>query len=246
MASWIVHLRIAENLLGIHPSLNPELFSIGNIAPDSGIPDANWENFTPPPAVTHFENPNSQAFHSGDLVFYRQHLHNGVTLSGDPDRFSVLFGYFAHLVTDNLWSIRIGRPTRKRYLSQFEADPKFIWEVKKDWYGLDFIYIRDHPDCLFWRIFTRCQYNRNDLDFIPLEAIQQRIAYIQEYYQSSGPEVQAAYRRPYIYLSKEGMDAFVSEASDLIEAIYHHLWVSMLPFESQASTMELVGFTEDN
>ncbi|MBN1303008.1 MAG: hypothetical protein JXA13_01130 [Anaerolineales bacterium] len=32
-------------------------FAIGNIAPDSGIPDENWENLEPPPEVTHFKKP---------------------------------------------------------------------------------------------------------------------------------------------------------------------------------------------
>ena len=240
MASWIVHLRIAENLIASMPALNPVLFGIGNIAPDSGIPDATWENFNPPPAVTHFENPHSQVYRSGDLAFYRQYLQPSLTLIDDPDRFSFLFGYFAHLVTDNLWSLRIGRPTHTRYQSQFEADPKFIWEVKKDWYGLDFIYVRDHPDCLFWRIFIHCSYDRRDLDFLPVEALQQRIAYIQDYYQSKGPEVEAAYQRPYIYLSKEQMDQFVSEASAIIEAIYHNLWIAALPLQVKESTLELV------
>ncbi len=240
MASWIVHLRIAENLIGSIQALNPTLFSIGNIAPDSGIPDANWENFTPPPAVTHFENKLSQSYRSGDLAFYRSYMQNGASITADPDRLSFLLGYFAHLVTDNLWSIRIGRPTMTRYRSQFEADPKFIWEVKKDWYGLDFIYVRDHPECLFWRTFVGCRYDRHDLDFLPLEALQQRIAYIQDYYQSRGPEVDEAYRRPYIYLSKDEMDRFVDEASKKIEAIYNHIWREKLPVQVQDSTLELI------
>ena len=45
MASWIVHLRIAENLLGFIPDLEPARFAVGNIAPDSWMPDEKWENF---------------------------------------------------------------------------------------------------------------------------------------------------------------------------------------------------------
>jgi len=52
MASWIVHLRLAENLLGLIPdhsaarsrrSLEPASFAVGNIAPDSGMTDEKWE-----------------------------------------------------------------------------------------------------------------------------------------------------------------------------------------------------------
>jgi len=35
MATWITHLRIAENLLDLLPTLDPERFAVGNIAPDS-------------------------------------------------------------------------------------------------------------------------------------------------------------------------------------------------------------------
>ena len=54
MASWITHLRVAENLLSQIEGLESSLFAIGNIAPDSGIPDEKWEKFNPPPEVTHF------------------------------------------------------------------------------------------------------------------------------------------------------------------------------------------------
>jgi hypothetical protein len=56
MASWIVHLRLAENLLGLIPdrlaersrrSLEPASFAVGNIAPDSGMPDEKWEKSNP-------------------------------------------------------------------------------------------------------------------------------------------------------------------------------------------------------
>ena len=39
MATWIAHLRIAENLLELIPNLDAGQFAIGNIAPDAGIPD---------------------------------------------------------------------------------------------------------------------------------------------------------------------------------------------------------------
>jgi hypothetical protein len=53
MATWITHLRIADNLLPLIAGLDEEYFAIGNLAPDSGVPDENWENFEPPPSITH-------------------------------------------------------------------------------------------------------------------------------------------------------------------------------------------------
>lgn len=54
MAIWIAHLRLAENLLARIPNLDEAQFAIGNIAPDSGVPDEKWEHFDPPKEVTHF------------------------------------------------------------------------------------------------------------------------------------------------------------------------------------------------
>jgi hypothetical protein len=45
MATWIAHLRLAENLLETIDGLEAASFALGNIAPDSGIPDEKWENF---------------------------------------------------------------------------------------------------------------------------------------------------------------------------------------------------------
>ena len=47
MASWIIHLRVAQ---GIYEKLNLEHkieFVMGNIAPDSGVPTADGTGFVP-------------------------------------------------------------------------------------------------------------------------------------------------------------------------------------------------------
>jgi hypothetical protein len=74
MATWITHLRIAENLLGLFPDLDPAPFAVGNIALDSGIPDEKWEKFTPPAEVTHFGNFTDAYRKLADLEFYRRYL----------------------------------------------------------------------------------------------------------------------------------------------------------------------------
>jgi hypothetical protein len=45
MASWIVHLRVTDKLLDQIPDLSPVEFVIGNIAPDSGVPNEDWSAF---------------------------------------------------------------------------------------------------------------------------------------------------------------------------------------------------------
>jgi hypothetical protein len=224
MASWIVHLRIAEDLLARIPALDESMFAVGNIAPDSGIPDEKWENFSPPPMVTHFQDSDDVHRSCRDLDFYRRYM-EAISLQADSREFSFLLGYFFHLVTDNLWSIHVGRPTHARFEAQFTADKNFIWEVKKDWYGLDFVYLHEHPQSLFQRVFLHADYEGVHLDFMPDEAIRERITYIQQYYQRSDDDTLAMCKRPFIYLSKDEMDDFVRKTSGRLFDIYQYLCV---------------------
>jgi hypothetical protein len=221
MATWIAHLRIAENLLASIPDLDAGQFAIGNIAPDSGIPDEKWEKFEPPPEITHFKRSASVHKDIADLDFYRRHLAH--IPPQDAARFSFRLGYFFHLITDNLWTIHIGKPTNERYAEQFAADKKFIWEVKEDWYGLDHIYVRAHPDCLYWRVFLDAQPSAADLDFLPIQALTRQLGYIKSYYQRRDEKIDAMCARPMIYLSAAEMDSFVLEASVRLEKIYQTL-----------------------
>lgn len=164
MASWIVHLRIAENLLAKFPELDESQFAIGNIAPDSGLPDEKWEKFSPPITGTHFCEDKWFSTCS-DLGFFRKYI-QGLDLKIDHKRSSFLWGYFCHLVTDNLWN-EIRETTYKKYKKEFDADKDFVWEVKNDWYGLDHVYVREFPFSLFWRKFINCVYQADYLAFLP-------------------------------------------------------------------------------
>lgn len=240
MATWIVHLRLAERLLDRIDDLNPAYFAIGNIAPDSGIPDEKWEKFDPPAEILHFQVPENDTWRMADLEFYRQYLAPSQKESLDSLRFSFLLGYFFHLVTDNLWDGLIGKPTRERFTSQFENDPKFVWQVKRDWYGLDFEHVRTHPDSLFWKVFLDCQYEHDYLDFLPPEAVQTRVDYIKEFYQRTDEKLEAWYiRRPDKYLSEREMEGFLEKATKVLYGIYKSLWLEAAEVPDDSSSLSL-------
>ena len=122
MATWIVHLRLAENLLDLISGLDVQQFAIGNVAPDSGIPDEKWETFDPQGEVTHFHRLDDDLRRCADLDFYRRYLVSVDPVDESGKRFSFLLGYFFHLVTDNLWRERVFLPTRGRFAEEFESD----------------------------------------------------------------------------------------------------------------------------
>jgi hypothetical protein len=68
MATWISHLRVAENLLAALPDLDEVAFTFGNLAPDSGVPNADWTVFDPPQEVTHFFGPRERGVRTHALL----------------------------------------------------------------------------------------------------------------------------------------------------------------------------------
>jgi hypothetical protein len=152
--------------------------------------------------------------------------------------FSFLLGYFFHLITDNLWDNKVGKPIQKNYSAEFQLDPQFVWEVKRDWYGLDFIYLRNNPESIFHRVFLNCEYNNDYLEFLPIETIKQRIAYICEFYQRQDEKVRALFDCPYIYLSKNETDQFVKESTEILTQVYENIWVNEKELPNIRSVLE--------
>jgi len=212
---------------------------IGNLGPDLNIQAEDWESFKPPGDVTHFRTSSEDEFWSSDMGFYNQYLSNLEWPGEDPQRFSFLLGYFFHLLTDNLWHLKVGAPTQDRYAEQFAADSDFIWEVKRDWYGLDFIYLRDHPGADFWLPFIDSEYSQDYLDFFPPEVMQEKLAYIKSFYQRQDEKITALFQRDFIYLSEKTMNAFIAESSTRIYQIYSYLCGEHEEIDGLSSALDL-------
>lgn len=208
MATWIAHLRVAEGLLPLYPDLDVEPFAIGHIAPDSGVPTSDWRTFDPPRDVTHCQRANPPGEHGlEDMAFYREHLRElGVARCHSP-RHAFLLGYWMHLVTDNLWRQTVWRPERARHAPQFDTLHALVVALKRDWYGLDRLYLAAHPDCLFWRVFVEAQYRASYLDVVPAEAIRLGLQQKKAYYRDEAALAEAR-AHTYPYLTRKGMDAF--------------------------------------
>jgi hypothetical protein len=134
MATWIAHLRIAENLLSYGFVLAVEPFLLGNIAPDSGVSDGNGD-WLPHKNMTHWRDANH---------FQPENFYNAYIAGNDLDleRLSFLIGYYAHLVADIDWIANIWQPLKHdnpELADRLKTDPDFAWAIKKDWYGQDFI-----------------------------------------------------------------------------------------------------------
>lgn len=232
MATWMGHLRIAEKVLAFIPGLNVVEFVGGNLAPDSGQHNADGTAFDPPPEITHFLVQGQ----NHDLEFYRRYLKS---VSPHDSRYSFLLGYFFHLVCDNLWSIRIWRPGRHYYADLFE-NQEATWQIKSDWYGLDFVYVRDHPNSFFWKDFLNFPNPASCLPFLSDSALHQRLNGTRQFYSQSTEKM--SLNRPYVYLNESTMNRFIEESTAILLQVFQ-MMQSGENLDSQPTVLPLLpGF----
>ena len=237
MGTWISHLRIAEKLREYFPDLDEVTFTFGNLSPDSGIPNADWTEFDPPKEVTHFlrKGDGEHAIH--DLVYYQQYLAD-LKLEDDPKLYSFRLGYFFHLICDIMWARCIVPTTKQEFKHLFDEDPgKAVGIVKDDWYGLDQLYVREHPESNFWQVIMANSNPPSYLPFVKEEALHHQYAHIRKYY--SEPDDQWFLSLPYQYMNEATMNHMVA---DSIKAVLHvHEKVqAMNAFDGLQSSVQLL------
>jgi hypothetical protein len=222
VATWIGHLRVAENLLSKIPYLDQVAFTFGNLAPDSGIPNADWTQFDPPKEVTHFLRNGEGENEVHDLEFYHLHLAS-LAPDGDPARYAFILGYFFHLLCDRLWAQRIWVPSRHAYASLVSehGEHQAVEMIKTDWYGLDLRYVRDHPESNFWRVFRSAPNPPQYLPFVSEVALAQQFDYIRRFY--GEPDSTWILDRAYPYLNEVTMARWVADVTVSLLKIYSRL-----------------------
>ena len=217
MATWIAHLRIAENILNKGYNFEPKSFVVGNIGPDSGVPNEDWSNFNPPKKITHWEGIDKK-INAQD--FWDKYLNNNKAREESNELISFKIGYFVHLLTDIEWSKLFDEKKKEvLYKKGLENDRSFIWTIKKDWYGLDYIYLENHPSCIFNMIFRDISNVPDYLDYFPHGAFERQVKYITEFYLGENNET----KDNFVYLREEEMDNFIDSTTKIIDELLSEL-----------------------
>lgn len=245
MASWMVHLRIAEQLLEQIDGLDACQFAIGNVAPDSGVVDENGR-FHPPKEIshyTHYTEPRCMYLHR-DACFYEDYLRD--IEPTDKNRFSFLLGYLFHIVTDNLWITDIWRPTKNKFFGGQSPTDAYVREVKGDWVGQDFLYLQQHPESLFYQYFLDYEYNEPLFDLLPQENIEIALQRIKDFYLLDEVAFAERIDRPFLYLQQVDSDIFVENTAVLLYELYEMGWGSKKrPFPAiKRSLLECLSLNE--
>ncbi|WP_132996006.1 hypothetical protein [Sporanaerobacter acetigenes] len=209
MATWIAHLRVAENILNMGYDFKPISFIVGNIGPDSGVPNEDCSNFNPPKSITHWMDDERNINAKG---FYDKYL-DDEKIKEDVDRYSFLKGYYVHLLTDIEWQKLFRRKKMEPlYRDELCKDSNFIWTIKKDWYGLDYLYLDKHKDCVFHTLFKKIKYVPDYLDYFPKGAFERQVKYIVEFYLGENNQT----KENFMYLTEKEMDRFVENTIKVI------------------------------
>jgi len=212
MASWMVHFRIADGIMGSIKNVDKEKFIVGNIGPDCGELCEDGKSLEPLKYITHWKNPQNKKESLKD-DFFLKYLSND-NMNSDK---SFYLGYYIHLLTDILWKKIIYIPTKEKYLSKFSSETEFNYNVKADWSDVDHIFLRDNPDFRILNIFNKITTFPNIyFDYYSDTAFENKIVKISNVYKNISNNID----RDYPFLNKEQADDFVRKA---IEEIKHDL-----------------------
>jgi hypothetical protein len=199
MATWIAHIRLAENLLKYGFELDIPSFLAGNVAPDSGIATPN--GYVPHKDLTHWRDMNGNIQPED---FYAQHLEGK---SYEAKQYAFLMGYYLHLVADNEWIGNIWQPNVTKnplWMDLKATDSNYERVLKKDWYGLDFCYLHNHPESLYFSHFLGINAVPDYLDIFPTGAFTEGIQKVKNYY-ANAESTQLSLAHDYRYLDEEAM-----------------------------------------
>ena len=212
MATWMVHLRIADILLNKLDGLSETDFIVGNIAPDSGVPNEDWTVYTPSKDICHFKRADANSDKQIDIQkFINKYYTKELANTYDKKHLSFYLGYLTHLLTDIEWRNSVTLPTQEKYKHKFK-DNGFNWTaVKKDWYDLDFMFLRRNPDFEAFRIYyDAVGYENVFMTEFSKDAFDNRRNYITSFYKSEHRGIE----REYTYLTEQDMERFICDCID--------------------------------
>lgn len=221
MASWMIHLRVAQGIYKQINSLCTKEFIMGNIAPDSGIPAPDGNGFIPSAEISHFRTLDSNGIKDVHYdLFIQDYFTEEQRKSYDTQTYSFYFGYLTHLMTDKLWAEEIAYTAKDRFSWLFDTDNKGFWEkVKRDWYDLDFLYLKENPKFEAYSIYENIETFKNVfLPFFTENAFEERKCFITEFYRDGVRNVE----EHETYLSMEELDEFVEFAVEEIIRLCHY------------------------
>jgi|GEM_PF-4103873 len=160
MATWIGHLRIADQLLKYGFDLRVEPFLLGNLAPDvTGIS----KNLTH--CLDDYTRVQPEDFY--DAYLRNQHY--------DEDTYAFMVGCYVHLLADVEWIGNVWRPFKHDnpdLANRIETDESFGYEFKRtEYFGHDFLYLHENPDYPSYKVIQSIEKIPYSIDLLPEDSL---------------------------------------------------------------------------
>ncbi|NLM45003.1 MAG: hypothetical protein GX201_13515 [Clostridiales bacterium] len=167
MTTLLTHLRVAEKIKERIKDLDLDYFMAGFITPDSGGKE-----------MTHFYKSKNQEKYIDVKCYYNRHLRPETLLHRSDKTRAFYWGYYFHLIVDNLWSEIYYKPIKKRY--NCKEDFNFLFN--QDMCILDFEYLEQNPENNIFLIFSSIDVNLEFFLDFPPALIYDNIKNIKAYY----------------------------------------------------------------
>ena len=207
MATWTVHLRIAQKFIDSFPFLDKKEFIAGSLAPDCGY-KISERTFNPPPKVTHFSKTGMK-----NDCDYKEFANRYLLRAKNNKEHSFYLGYYIHLLTDILWSFIIYVPTYDMYGTDPNKNPEFIKKLRSDWSLMDAKYYCENSDFAALNILLSITQVDDYIDFYESGQIMFQLKEIISYYER---HKQNPPRKSPKFISKQKVDDFINSAFETI------------------------------
>lgn len=220
MATWMVHLRIADGIRKRIPFLERLEFLMGNIAPDSGVPNEGWSVYTPDKSISHFKTDGNIDISLFMDKYMKKELWNNYT---EKEK-AFFLGYYVHLLTDVLWKKNIVAPSVSRFTELFQKNNEGAWKLKEDWYDLDHLFLKKNP-CFgaFLEYENAVGFTNIFMEEFAPDAFDNRREHISGFYR----EAHGNLEREYPYLKETDMELFVGNTIEqLTKRLIEEKWLS--------------------
>lgn len=203
MATWITHFRIAEKILHHFHIQNPKELIVGSIGPDCGVSLDQGKTFIPPKRLSHWQM--DEANWNIDMEGFASQYLDGKL---QDKKSSFYLGYYLHLLADTYWHKEVSIPALIKYRQGVSWDHAFLMEVKKDWYDVDRLFLRSHPNYPTYEQFLLVDDFPNIyLPFFPEDAFEAKVKLVRDFYEWTPRDLD----RSLVYFNLEMQDDFVEQ-----------------------------------
>ncbi len=187
MATWVMHLRVAEKLMAcpqlseFFKDIDEKGFFVGAIAPDSGRMVGNF-TYIPDKDTSHWKR--EEVSYEQRFLDNREFYTTYYLKETDSFKKSLFLGYYIHILTDTIYVRDIIHPYIKQQGKPFWRAN--IENIRKGWYEIDFRFVESNPSYRPLKLLKEVEpFDNSFIDYFEPWDIYNRVQNAVELYENS-------------------------------------------------------------